>query len=336
MTRESLMRQGFLQPLSEPVYRTDEENQPLLDQRMPFRKLFMPYAQTGFYEPERPVFDPNSKEPKPYPEYRGQIIFMPGIGATISHAGRILDVVGTFHGHRSKNRGSGEKSHDHFEKWAAGDVKWRMASYALDVTLNGLGDGAPLFFATEAGSIEVLRHLHLILKILNPHLKDKVFLAGRSQGGLIGMSYIQKYKDALGVVAVNPSSSRQDVVDASLRVGDAGSPGVFTGFKTSLHPRAWKAYKLFTPHFEAFDHTADTPALIMLSSQDSSYHDELLPREVYEEHLRSYVDAQSGRRLLSFDYGHDLWVYRNNPHFDAVVKEMAQFFVQALAQPSHP
>jgi len=298
---------------------------------MPFRKLFMPYAHAGFYEPERPVG----------PEHRGQIIFMPGIGATISHAGRILDVVGTFHGHKSKNRGHGEKSEDHFEFLSQGDQKFRMASYALDITLNGLGDGAPFEFASEGGSIEVIRHLRLILGILNPQLKNQVFLAGRSQGGLAAMSYAARYSDILGVVAVNPSSTRTDVIEASLRVGDSGSKGVFTGFETKLHTRAWFAYKYFTSFYGAYDspsHRSDLetrpPVLVMLSTQDGSYHDQFLPRSVYESQIYGFRDEDPLRRRLElFEYGHDLWVYRNNPVFIPSVQAMAKFFATRLAEP---
>jgi len=319
LDRDQLIKLGYLIESEEPVYRTNDRNEFIVDQVLPFRRLYLPSIKSGLYEPTRPV-DPN--------EHRGILIFLPGIGAKTSHAGRILDITGTFHGHRSKNRGGGEKSADPFEALAEGGKKFRLASYAFDLTMNGMGENMPFVFASEPGVIEVLRHVRLILGILNPKLKN-VFMAGRSQGGLAAIAYATKYSDVKGVVAVNPSSTIPDVVVASLRVHDNG--GKVFEYKPLLHHRAWGAYQYFTGSFQTLERKSKVPTRIYISVLDQSYSDEQMPRSVYLNQMEGFVAGMpQSRSIAHFNYSHDLWVRRDNPHYEAVATDMGEFFAQAL------
>lgn len=327
LDRARLIELGYLVESGEKVYRIDDHNLPILDQVMPYRKLLLPKIQSGLYEQLSGV---------DLKKHRGIVIFLPGIGANTSHAGRILDIASTFHNGRESASGepSSSLSSEEIERLAnerreSDFGKIPMASYAFDITMNGMGSSMPFIFASEPGAVEMLRHVRLILGILNPKLHDSVFMAGRSQGGLAAIAYAAKYNDVRGVVAVNPSSTWEDVIAASLRVHDAG--GKVFEHRVQLNHRAWGAYQFFTPYYQALESKTQVPILIFISDLDKSYDDDELPRSIYLAQMDGFVaDAHQTRGIRHYLYSHDLWVKRNNPYYDSVAGRMGQFFAQTL------
>ena len=201
---------------------------------------------------------------------RSRFILLPGTGTTFSVAETLCDIAGTFHGRKSKNRGGGRKSSQSLLTQVLPDGQmFRVASFPTDLPLNGMGSEAPFEFASKAGLMAVLRHVHLVLSHLYPD--RPVFIAGRSQGGIAAILYAQQYDDLAGAIAVNPPHPDPELFQFTIQYLEdkakelaelLHAPGV------TLHERSWDAYKTFTPSFNYPSKPSRSPILTLVSLGD--------------------------------------------------------------------
>ncbi|KPA11791.1 hypothetical protein MHK_008003, partial [Candidatus Magnetomorum sp. HK-1] len=162
-------------------------------QKLPFYKVLLPMAYTGFLKPSKKVNK----------FHKAILLLLPGTGTTFSVAETLCDIAGTFHGRKSKNRGKKRKNDQGLlNMMLPADKMFNAASFPLDLPLNGMSSNAPFELANQRGTQAMIRHAHLVLRQLYPNLP--FFIAGRSTGGLAAISYAQHYKDINGVIAVNP------------------------------------------------------------------------------------------------------------------------------------
>lgn len=314
LSRQELLNMHIIEETQQKVHRVGTGDAPR--QSLPFTQLRLPFAYTGILEPMKAVSD----------IHRAIQILLPGTGTTFSVAETLCDVAGTFHGRKSKNRGNARKSTPvSVEGVMPSDAVFRVASFPVDLPLNGLGSDAPFEFASEAGLMAVIRHVHLVLSRLYPNLP--VFIGGRSQGGITAILYGQHYADVAGVFAVNPPhpdpvlfqytvdylESKADVLTEFLH-----APGV------SVHQRSWDAYKQFTPAFNYPDRPLLCPTLILVSLGDTF---NLFPR--YTEMLQVFADANRYCQLDIFDAEHNLWDRRSVDTYAKVISVQTQFMLNS-------
>ncbi|MEB3180923.1 MAG: hypothetical protein VKL59_18105, partial [Nostocaceae cyanobacterium] len=258
ISRQELLEMKVIQESQELVYRVGATSE--TQQKLPFKRLYLPMACTGILEPQKLVDETHCAIK----------ILLPGTGTTFSVAETLCDIAGTFHGRKSKNRGQGRKSNQSLiTQSLPNGEKFRVASFPTDLPLNGMGSDAPFEFASELGLITMIRHVHLVLSRLYP--QRPVFLAGRSQGGVAAILYAQHYEDLAGAIAVNPPHPDPELFQftvtyledkAKVLADLLHAPGV------TLHERSWNAYKTFTPNFDYPSRQSLSPILILVSLGD--------------------------------------------------------------------
>lgn len=315
ISRQELLDMNVIQESQDSVYRvgaTDGTNQSL-----PFTKLYLPMAYTGVLEPQKSVDE----------THRAIQILLPGAGTTFSVAQTLCDVAGTFHGRKSKNRGRGRKSNQSLLTQLLPDGEtFRVASFPTDLPLNGMGSAAPFEFASEAGLVTMLRHVHLVLSRLYPY--RPVFMAGRSQGAVASILYAQHYDDLAGAIAVNPPHPDPELFQFTIEYleGKADvladllhAPGV------TLHDNSWHAYKTFTPSFNYPSRSSLSSILILVSLGDPF---NLFPQ--YAHKLQEFADGDEKCKLHILDAGHNLWSRKETSTYQAVIKLQAQFMLEQM------
>jgi pimeloyl-ACP methyl ester carboxylesterase len=285
-TQAQLRAQGVIADGSQTVTRQSDERQ-----IMPFREVLLPAAKTGMYAPKKQV---------PESQVERVILFMPGIGTDISNAKTVLDIAGTFN-----KKGS--------------------LSYALDVTLNGMGKAMPFSFGTAEGMDAVAHHAVQVLKALHPG--KPVFVAGRSQGGLVAVEYASRHDDVAGAIGLSPSHPDATIVKESI-------PWAENHPTLKIWPKAWEAYKQFTTAFQAAVAVSKVPVMLLLDRGDDAY-----PQPMYYEAWSRWAARQPGLRTLATFANaasaerHNLWLRdaRNNPIYDRVIDTMVEFFKASAA-----
>ncbi len=299
----------------EPVHRVGATNG--LGQQLPFTRLFLPIARIGILVPKKAVDKTHCAIQ----------ILLPGTGTTFSVAETLCDVAGTFHGRKSKNRGGGRKSNQSLITQALPDGQtFRVASFPTDLPLNGMGSDAPFEFASEAGLMAVLRHVHLVLSHLYP--ERPVFIAGRSQGGIAAILYAQHYDDLTGAIAVNPPHpdpelfkfTVQYLEDKAKVLADLlHAPGV------TLHNQSWEAYKTFTPSFDYPSRPSLSSILTLVSLGDPF---NLFPE--YEYAQKEFADKDEKNHLHILDAGHNLWDRKAEEMYQKVINLQADFMLEQI------
>lgn len=255
-SRQDLLDMDVIRESDELVYRVSS------DQRLPFKKLYLPVAYTGILEPRKQVNE----------SHQAIQILLPGAGTTFSHAATLGDIAGTFHGRKSKNRGQGRKSSQSFlANLLPDDQKnFRVASFPTDLPLNGMGTEAPFELASEQGCMAIIRHVHLVLSLLYP--KRPVFVAGRSTGGMMSILYAQHYSDVAGVIAVNPPHPDPTLVGYTINYMEENADvlsELLASPTVSLHEPSWRAFKEFVPVSKYPSLPSLAPTLIFASANDS-------------------------------------------------------------------
>jgi hypothetical protein len=313
LNRQQLLEMGVIATDTRPVHRAGTT----ASQSLPFTRLRLPFACTGILEPTKAVTD----------IHRAIQILLPGTGTTFSVAETLCDVAGTFHGRKSKNRGNARKEQSAATRGllAPGNDFFRAASFPADLPLNGMGIDAPFEFASEAGLMSTVRHIHLVLSRLYPD--RPVFIGGRSQGGITAILYGQHYADVAGVFAVNPPHPDPELFQYTIDYMEAKAdkltellhaPGV------SLHQRSWEGYKQFTPTFNYPERTSKRPTLILVSLGDTF---NLFPK--YAHMLGQFVDTNAQCTLHLFDAGHNLWDRKLTDTYAEVISIQTQFMLNS-------
>ena len=315
LNRYELLDLKLIQESQELVYRVGTT--PGDKQSLPFSKLYLPMAFTGILEPNLAV---NEK-------HCAIQILLPGTGTTFSVAETLCDVAGTFHGRKSKNRGSGRRSSQSLlTELLPDDQMFRVASFPTDLPLNGMGANAPFEFASKQGLMAVIRHIHLVLSHLYPD--RPVFIAGRSQGGIAAILYAQYYADLAGAIAVNPPhpdpqlfqftvqylEEKAEVLDKLLH-----TPGV------TLHRQSWKAYKTFTPSFDYPNRPLLASTLILVSLGDPF---NLFPE--YAQALKAFADRDNKNTLHLLDAEHNLWNRKSVDMYRKVIHLQTEFMLHQM------
>lgn len=254
-SRKDLLDMDIIQESDELVYRVSS------DQRLPFKKLYLPVACTGILEPHKKVND----------NHQAIQIILPGAGTTFSHAATLGDIAGTFHGRKSRNRGQGRKSSQSFLASLLPDDKkdFRVASFPTDLPLNGMGSEAPFELASDQGCMTMIRHVHLVLSLLYPD--RPVFVAGRSTGGMMSILYAQHYRDVAGAIAVNPPHPDPALVGYTINYMEENADvlsELLDSPSVSLHERSWNAFKQFVPVSKYPTLPSLAPTLIFASKDD--------------------------------------------------------------------
>ncbi|MCH2049397.1 MAG: alpha/beta fold hydrolase [Trichodesmium sp. ALOHA_ZT_67] len=315
LTRHELLGMKVIQESQELVHRVGATNKPT--QSLPFTKLYLPMAFTGILEPKKLVDK----------THRAIQILLPGTGTTFSVAETLCDVAGTFHGRKSKNRGTGRKSNQSLltELLPEGET-FRVASFPADLPLNGMGSDAPFEFASEHGLMTIIRHVHLVLSRLYPD--RPVFIAGRSQGGIAGIMYAQHYHDLAGAIAVNPPHPDPELFQFTVQYLEekAGiladllhAPGV------TLHDSSWEAYKTFTPNFNYPSRPSLSPILILVSLGDPF---NLFPQYLHK--LQEFAENDEKCKLHILDAGHNLWDRKSVDTYQDVINLHIQFMLNQI------
>lgn len=312
ISRQELLEMKVIQESQDLVYRVGATSE--TKQRLPFTKLYLPMAFTGILEPKKSV-DQN---------HRAILILLPGTGTTFSVAETLCDVAGTFHGRKSKNRGGGRKSSQSLlTELLPNDEMFRVASFPTDLPLNGMGADAPFEFASEAGLMTVIRHVHLVLSRLYPN--RPVFMAGRSQGGIAAILYAQNHDDLTGAIAVNPPHPDPELFQFTIQYLEdkakvlaelLHAPGV------TLHERSWEAYKTFTPSFDYPSRQSLSPILVLVSLGDPF---NLFPQ--YADALEAFAESDEKCQLKILDAGHNLWDRKSVDTYREVVRLQIQFML---------
>ncbi|MBP0019969.1 MAG: alpha/beta fold hydrolase [Cyanobacteria bacterium SBLK] len=315
LSRQELLDRGLIQERQELVCRVGATDNA---QKLPFTRLYLPIARTGILVPNKSV-DEN---------HRAIQILLPGTGTTFSVAETLCDVGGTFHGRKSKNRGRGRKSNQSLlTELLPDDETFRVASFPVDLPLNGMGSDAPFEFASEEGLMAVTRHVHLVLSRLYPD--RPVFMAGRSQGGITAILYAQHYDDLAGAIAVNPPHPEPELFEFTVRYLEEKAavladllhaPGV------TLHERSWEGYKTFTPAFNYPSRRSLSPILILVSLGDPF---NLFPQ--YAHALKAFADNDEQCQLHLLDAGHNLWDRKTVETYRKVIGLQLDFMLHQMS-----
>lgn len=296
---------NFLIRSDEPVFK----GRPPKQQRMPYRKVFLPFAKTGFYAPDSVILK----------EHQAIIVLMPGMGTNYSVAITTLDVAQSFR--------KGVVLH-------AGEPAFRAYPIALDLHVSGLGKDAPDGFASPEAYKAVLRHVHLILHRFYPH--HLIFFAGRSQGGLAAFEYTLYYNDLNfgGAIGVNPTHPHPSIFRPSIEYHES-VPRLTDIMKVdglAFDNRAWSALKFFTPEFRYADPSSvsRSPCLAIIHELDTSY-----PQPHYSNAMKAFVAQQPDLRKIiayvhNFGETHNLWDKSRTAISEPTFREMGLFMERQL------
>lgn len=240
-----------------------------------FQEYFVPFAQTGFYLPKM-AFDPSL--------HKGILIMVPGIGTTYSNAKSLLPQATGFMDKKFR----GAEMGDTRGKGGQAIPGFRMYPVVVDMPLNGMGSNSVGALASAPGTISVLRHIELVTRAMFP--EQKVFIYGRSQGGLVAMAYANLYKLS-GVIAVNPSPVNLEILKESVEYHEIELQSLLQGKTIDFHPPAWMAYRVVTLDYD-LSTKSRTPVLVLRSELDKSY-----PQpEYFDQFLEPYINADPTMR----------------------------------------
>eukprot|EP00931_Biecheleriopsis_adriatica_P028637 TRINITY_DN17075_c0_g1_i1.p1 TRINITY_DN17075_c0_g1~~TRINITY_DN17075_c0_g1_i1.p1 ORF type:complete len:588 (-),score=66.22 TRINITY_DN17075_c0_g1_i1:6-1769(-) len=315
LSRDELRDMGILRESQEPVSQLGS------DQSIPFSRLYLPIARQGVLEPHRQVSE----------IHVAIQILLPGCGTTFSVAETLVDIAGKFHG-KSSNKRSGDRRNgpssaaSQLESFLApSEDTFRVASFPMDLPLNGMGSNAPSVMFSERGLVAVIRHAHLVLSRLYPG--RPVFVGGRSQGGAAAIMYAQHYGDVSGVIAMNPPHPDPELhqysVDwleskADVLAEELHAPGM------SLHEPSWQAYKSYTPLYQYPGKKTLAPTMILLSMRDPC---NKFPK--YPEMLGEFASGSDKREMHTFEANHNLWDRRGSM-YDKVIDLQSRFIMKHL------
>lgn len=316
LTLAEMRQRGLIALGVQPVYRNNPRGEPDKNQLMPFRQLLLPAARTGLYVPTK-VGEMRS--------YQGLLVMIPGTGSNFSTALSLLDAAITF------SKAKKDPVLDHVD-----GRRLRLLAFPLDATLNGLAEAAPFAFGSARGSLAVVRHALLVLRLMYPG--QPAFIAGRSQGGLIAMEYARAYGDIAGAIAVNPSHTDPQSLAWTVATHERDIAAMVGGQSLRFHPKSWTAYQVLTPGFKALRELSRSALLLLLGESDPSYpnkSDPDSPKPLYLESMQGFVDAQPGlREKILFQAApgdsHNLWNRLNESLYRQVTLAMARFCLKRL------
>lgn len=286
---------GYLQDGTEEYIKADQR-------RVGFRQFLLPKAHTGFLFPHsvrktgpgigknnrsRDLVDPRT--------YAGAILLLPGIGKTVSVADTVTEIAQTF------SKGGNE------EFVMQNGEPFRALGVPLDVTLNGMAEYAPYIFGSRRGSMAMIRHVHLIVRAMYPHLK--IAIGGRSQGGLLALAYGQTYADhgLVATIAANPTFPRGEILrEANIINSNPNEEELKAkGLDSKFHPYSWRSYLEFTErdYARVIDEKSLVRALVHVGELDHGY-----PQPGYTNAYRAWMALQPhGEFELIREADHHFW-----------------------------
>lgn len=265
--------------------------------RVGFRQLLFPYAYTGSLFPDtvRKSENKNNKTriPVDTSTYQALILLLPGIGFEVSVSDTVAEKANTF------NKGFGPE-------FDLGDGnRFRALASPTDITLNGMAGKAPYVFGSRRGTMAMMRNVHLIMHVLNPHLK--IVWAGRSQGGLISKAYAQTHNDYNFVAAIanNPTYPTGDLYEYSNSIHCDEEKLKEHGLDDRFHVYSWRSYHEFTPQYADVVTTGRNlvPVMVQASENDRGYR-----QPDYMNTEEAWTRSQPGARFEAIlGAGHHFW-----------------------------
>ena len=312
-SRKDLLDMDIIRESDELVYRVSS------DQRLPFKKLYLPVAFTGILEPQKQVNE----------NHQAIQIILPGAGTTFSHAATLGDIAGTFHGRKSRNRGQGRKSSQSFlaALLPEAEKEFRVASFPTDLPLNGMGSDAPFELASDQGCMAMIRHVHLVLSLMYP--ERPVFVAGRSTGGMMSILYAQHYSDVTGAIAVNPPHPDPALVGYTINYMEANADvlsELLDSPSVSLHERSWQAFKQFVPVSKYPNLPSLAPTLTFVSTNDPlNFSPEYIPA------LKTFAEESENRTTHVINSNqNNLWNRKAEATYREVIELHLQFILNQI------
>lgn len=265
------------------------------EKRKFFRQLLFPYAHTGLLFPHtvKAHANPNNRKkiPVDISTYQAAILFLPGVGFEVSQSDTVIEIAQTF----TKGHNAGLQQHS---------PPLRAVGLPMDVTLNGMASGAPYIFGSRRGSIAMLRHAHLILHVLHPHLK--IIVAGRSQGGLISFAYGQTYNDfgLVAAIAANPTYPAGEILRKSNEIHVQPELLEKLGMDRNYHPAGFRSYLEFTErdYARVLTDSNKVPLLGLVAEKDEGY-----PQPDYVAAYQQWVSGRPDSRIVVIDAEHHFW-----------------------------
>jgi len=265
------------------------------EKRKFFRQLLFPLAHTGLLFPEivKAHANPNNRQkiPVDVSTYQAAIIFLPGIGFTVSQSDTVIEIAQTF----TKGHNVGLHSRG---------TPLRALGLPMDVTLNGMASSAPYIFGSRRGSMAMLRHAHLILHVLYPHLK--IIVAGRSQGGLISFAYGQTYNDfgLVAAIAANPTYPAGEILRKSNEIHIQPDLLEKLGMDKNYHPAGFRSYLEFTErdYARVLTDANKIPLIGLVAEKDEGY-----PQPDYVAAYQNWVSTRPDSQMVVIDAEHHFW-----------------------------
>lgn len=282
-----LVAEGYLQVGPKEYVQTEK--------RKFFRQLLFPLAHTGLLFPEivKAHANPNNRQkiPVDISTYQAAIIFLPGVGFTVSQSDTVIEIAQTF------TKGHNPGLH-------LRGVPLRAVGLPMDVTLNGMASAAPYLFGSRRGSMAMLRHAHLILHVLYPHLK--IIVAGRSQGGLISFAYGQTYNDfgLVAAIAANPTYPAGEILRKSNEIHIQPELLERLGMDKNYHPAGFRSYLEFTErdYARVLTDPNKIPLLGLVAEKDEGY-----PQPDYVAAYQQWGSNRPDSRIVVIDAEHHFW-----------------------------
>jgi len=282
-------------------------------QSMPFTTILFPKAHTGIYVHNAPVTD----------VHKAIIMLLPGQTTTKSNALTVIDLAGKLHKVKSRSHGKHVQKVEHpLNTLGPNNTKVRFAAFPMDLPLANLGKDAPFSFGSPKAVVQSVRHVHLILRLKYPD--RPVFIAGRSQGGLVAIHYVQAFNDVAGAIAMNPAHPDSGIVKRSLAVlNDPALLDIMIA-GADIDPKSFAAHEVFTHRF-SINRQSLAPTLLLLGGSDPSYP----PQEVFFDAYKSFARQQPDhRRVMLVEQGeHNLWNNKNVPFYTEIVRAMGKFML---------
>jgi pimeloyl-ACP methyl ester carboxylesterase len=265
------------------------------EKRKFFRQLLFPLAHTGLLFPEivKANANPNNRKKiaVDVSTYQAAIIFLPGVGFTVSQSDTVIEIAQTF------TKGHNPGLHQ-------SRTPLRAVGLPMDVTLNGMASAAPYLFGSRRGSMAMLRHAHLILHVLYPHLK--IIVAGRSQGGLISFAYGQTYNDfgLVAAIAANPTYPAGEILRKSNEIHIQPELLERLGMDKNYHPAGFRSYLEFTErdYARVLTDANKIPLIGLVAEKDEGY-----PQPDYVAAYQRWVSNRPDSRIVVIDAEHHFW-----------------------------
>ncbi len=280
---------------SEGYLKTGPQEYVQTEKRKFFRQLLFPVAHTGLLFPEtvKAYANPNNRKkiPVDVSTYQAAIIFLPGVGFEVSQSDTVIEIAQTF----TKGHNAGLQQHS---------PPLRAVGLPMDVTLNGMASAAPYTFGSRRGSIAMLRHAHLIVHVLYPHLK--IIVAGRSQGGLISFAYGQTYNDfgLVAAIGANPTYPAGEILRKSNETHIRPELLDKLGMDKNYHPAGFRSYLEFTErdYARVLTDANKIPLIGLVAEKDEGY-----PQPEYVIAYQQWVSSRPDSRIVVIDAEHHFW-----------------------------